>query len=97
MTTPDNPEPWVPVVEDEARQALIDIADAIDRLTFTRGWSGHWDGHAALKNIRDYARIVGRDLPDRPLWNRDRFRSQVKAYCQEVMRKNAGTVKEREW
>jgi hypothetical protein len=93
----DASDPLNVKVDDEARQALIDIAAAIDRLTFTRGWSGHWDGHFALKNIRDYARMVGMDAPDQPLRKREEFRNKVREYCEEVMRKNAGTVREREW
>jgi hypothetical protein len=90
-------DPTVVEHADEARQALEDIAAAIDRLTFTRGWAGLWEGAPALKILRDYARIVARDLPDQPLRKRGAFRDKVRAYCTERMRANAGTTKERDW
>lgn len=83
-----------PHSDDEAREALREIADALDRLTFTRGWVGCWTGAAALKVIREYARIVANDVPDAPLRKRAAFREQVRGYCHEIRRNRAATHRE---
>lgn len=68
----------------EPRQVLLEIADAIDALTFTRTFAGMESGHGILKLLRDLARETGHDNPDRPLWNRAAMRERVRQLSGEI-------------
>jgi phytoene/squalene synthetase len=95
--TPPPSEPFDRELPDEARQALADIALAIDRLTFTRAFTGQHSGHHVLKALRDHARAVAFDLPDQPLRNRAVLKAKVRELCESILTHLSGTVRERDW
>ena len=71
-------------IDNERRLALIELAEALDALKFTRAFAGKHSGEHVLAMLRNYARTVAYDLPDEPLRDRARLRARIKQMTQEI-------------